>query len=759
MQEGIVELSDGTFVNLSAETAAMSEDEINAKLSAAGMAPLKSSVSANTSEDKSLMQSAKDFITAKNRNPEIPSIRDAFNAPDHRAAQMQMLMNFLPMGDEKRKGAILNIEPKATFSTDASGNLVTTFPNRSDAGKGDIIEGQGTTFYPNPTGLDMTDISQVASTAGMAPLVARGLQGIGLPTTGLTGSSLIGATEAGLLEGVNTKLSGMGGEKAGVETPPYRMGVIPEGGAFGAAGDLVGKIAFTLARRAKNLYSSVFDDSGQLNNSTKKAIGEMNLNPSEVRAETIKVLQRDRSPAPTTEKFTSAQAGSLPVAVPLSKGNITENPMDQLFEDAAAKGVYGDQAQKNMVELKDAQDAALKENLQEIQNTIASNPTGAIRPENVIQRNAGAQMAQDELGALRTKMDARSDRLYQIARDPKNTVNINAETGNIMTGNLTDRFQQGFSGNSAPNVLADLQDFVKNTNPTLRDMYEFRAKLRAYGTDITPNGAAANALIKTFDDTIESVQDTLISSGNTNAVKAWKNAISGYKEFMDIFDNKKIMGKLTKTDPNGEFLIDPSNAADQIFGLNASGFASKRDLVKNIKALKKTLNPETFDALRQEAWIKLTDLGQKGDNPFSGKVFNTAWRDMVRKDNGILRELFTSEERKLITQFGSVAERVTSGAKNYSNTGVLGMGLIQQIWARLGGTNAAISMAGVRTIPEFLGSIKAQRAAKYNPKMVPTTGGTALRSGSKVGVTLQNEDENQAFINSLTGGQGYSASR
>ena len=154
---------------------------------------------------KGMVGKTVDWFKGGQREDFIPT---AFNAnlglPADKSAKLVTLLSTTASDDRLEMG-IKKILPKATFDKDQYGNLVVTAPVYRDGKE----TGQFNRFYPNPAGLDTTDVMIGSGAAALASPITKGLQFLGAPIKRALGGAAIGATEAGLVEGVSSYLTGL----------------------------------------------------------------------------------------------------------------------------------------------------------------------------------------------------------------------------------------------------------------------------------------------------------------------------------------------------------------------------------------------------------------------------------------------------------------------------------------------------------------------------------------------------------------------
>ena len=149
-----------------------------------------------------------DWFKGGQRNENIPLANQAkLGLPSKEAAKLVTLLA-TTASDDRLQSGIAEIIANSEFMKDDYGNLVAVVPLYKD-GK---PTQQYTRFYPNPKGLDITDLMQGSGAVALGQAIVGTGGAIGLPTTGLFGSGLVGMTEAGLVEAISAKLSNVKGK-------------------------------------------------------------------------------------------------------------------------------------------------------------------------------------------------------------------------------------------------------------------------------------------------------------------------------------------------------------------------------------------------------------------------------------------------------------------------------------------------------------------------------------------------------------------
>ena len=256
---------------------------------------------------KGMVEKTVDWFKGGQREDFIPT---AFNAklglPADKSRKMVALLSTTASDDRLEMG-IKKILPNATFDKDQYGNLVVTAPVFRDGKE----TGQFNRFYPNPAGLDATDAMIGAGAVATATGIGKALKTIGLPTSGLLGGATIGTTEAGLVEGASSALTG----------DQYKYSDLLYGAGGGALGAKAGELLQYVGKAFKKSPQSVIGSDGKLNPQIEAMLIKAGIDPDGVTKELAIAMkaQVDANIDPK-EAARIAEASSLPVDIPLTKG-------------------------------------------------------------------------------------------------------------------------------------------------------------------------------------------------------------------------------------------------------------------------------------------------------------------------------------------------------------------------------------------------------------------------------------------------------
>jgi len=695
-----------------------------------------------------IVERAKNWLTGANREENIGGpLSIELPMTSRQSAQMTALLA-TTMSPDRLKSGIQKIEPDVQFREDSFGNLVALWPRKDERGQ---VTGYQQ-FYPNPTGLDTSDVMRASGAVAAATPVGRVLRAVGLPTAGLTGAATIGATEAALIEGASSALS----------DAPYQYSDILYGAGGGVAGDALARTVQSLVAAARSVGpQSVIDASGNLLPQYADLVRKAGLDPNQVSAAVVAdITNLARAGAEPSQAAVAAMSRGLPTPVPMTQGQLTGSGRQQLLEDTLSKGGFGDLAAAPIVAQRARQQAALTQNLDQILESLR--PGAA-----PITRGEGGARAQEVLSASRTAERSKADELYTQAR--QTSAVVEQDSALSIADSMRSAYGTGYSPSTAPTMFKLLDEFdtiaLGGRTPSgtvapgdIRTMMEWRQKVSNLRKGApTVDAAAAGEVLEQFDAKVKDAIDQAMLSGDPAAVAKWSEAISNYAEFASKWKSKGgILNLLTeRAGRDGEvvFKVAPSQAADVVFTATASGLASKTGLPRDLITLQRNLPKDQWDAMRQEAFIRLMDTSRGGmrggETQVSGVNFKKAWENLREKNPGVVNGLFTKDEQNLIQQFADVSARATNTLANTSNTAAAASGLIQTIAASLGGKGPvqfAMRLPIANALRNAYGGALATMAASGR---VPA-GATPLTTGAAgAGAAAANTEEGRRQINAI----------
>ena len=693
-----------------------------------------------TSEDSAEL--AKERMTNINEqgNLKDQTLATYSNEFDKKLKQLRLQL-LVPMTDEKRINAIKNIHMDTKFGKDESGNMTITWKMPDDKGK---IKDY--TFYPNPTGLDQTDVTQ----AGMAVLATipttQIVKAIGLPTTGF-----IGGTTSGIASGLSIGEAGVQSGKIGGEGDlPVERTLAQDavyGGMFGGAGQKLGEVISSLAGAGLRKAGAIFSQNGSLRPEVRNALREMGFSTEEIAGVRGAVVQKmnelvSKQVNPNTASSFGLSKG-LPEPIPLTRGQMSGNKAQQVFEKQIEEGFFGEGAGQNAMKvLRKNQFDAIDANIGKFQDELAGgNPT--------IVRNQGGEEVQQALLTQKNLEKIEADKLYTKARG-QNPVPVDYDDLSTMYKNVFAKFDEGFDNINAPQT-SQYVDKLKNAD-TLKDIFALRQKLTSLsgggntGSEKGASGAVVGAIDEELDKIVTKIfNQESIDLGSLNKVgdniKDWFSAIQNYKDYARKWNSKNSLLKVLTSDADGKIDLSAESVANKIFLKSAVQWSGKQNFYRSLKELKGALPDQEWNKIQQEAFIKIMDMG-KTKTDFSGANFAKNFDKLKEQAPKSMEILFGKEMLTKITQFSKIAEKATTSAKNtsYSSSNLLNM-----LWMGLGGQKLAMVTPALNTQYKNIASMRGSNRINYdksmfNPKGDPKpSSGVGLSSG--FGITREDEGD------------------
>lgn len=646
-------------------------------------------------------------ITGSRTEPSIPRTPATANLDltGPQAAQMTALLATTASDDRLRTG-IQKIIPEAQFDTDQYGNLVAIVPV---GGSTEAGGGRWTRFYPNPSGLGATDIAQAAGAVTLGQsLAGLGTKLFGANALGLLGGATIGATEAGLIEGASSRLSGA----------PFQLTDIPLGAAGGAVGAKLAQAAERLIAAGRPLL----DASGAVTPAGARVLRDLGINADDMGPEFARSLDAQiRRGLDPSQAAVSAEAQSLDVPVELTRGQLTGNQSQQLIETEAAKGVYGETARDVMSGAFERQQQQLQANIPALQQRLA----GADAP--IAPREGGAR-AQEALSAQRTAAEQQARDLYAQARAAGEAF-IPEDAAVDVTSALRGAVST-FNPRAAPNTYGILEDISRELGATGRvsELMALRSQLANAGQAGSPDAAAGAAAARELDTILSDMVDSALIEGNPEMVEAWARAVRNYRSLNQEWNTNGILSKLTERTTRdgveGALVVAPEDAANVLLGASANNMINKRDLLRNLQAVRSRLSEPEWNALRQEAFLRIFDTAQRsGRGETSGLTFSSTWNRFKRQNPDLLNELFTEQEQGLFNQFAAVATRVSDTARNTSNSATAMGAIVPRLMQAFGQTSIgrlATLLPIMQILPRAARTANVIGARNAQPQVVTT---------------------------------------
>ncbi len=620
---------------------------------------------ARNPKSDTMFGTVKDFVTGESKiqYPDVPNI-DALQAHVPWGAVAGLMF---ATDNQQKLDILTKALPQAEFSQDKFGNP--------------MMDVDGQTVYVNKPGLRPYDVAQgvgqAASFIGvnrlLAPVVGAipGAASVGkaLDSFPKIRAAIAGATTSA---GMDLAANAAGAEKV-IDAP--RAGV---NAAVGAGAEMLSPLAGRAYRSLSSVFQSrpFMDAAGNLTQEAAEVLTKAGVDPASVSDEfaaTFAMMARDAANPEDAARF--AQAASLPVPVPQTRGTITGLPSDQMTESMAAKGVYGDEAQTIMRGRLAQQQDALRGNVSAIRQRLGGT---------VLERGQGGAAAQQGLvTAERATKDA-TRAAYAAARDAPAAINP------VDVAPLAERVRIGAGGffphsPKAQERAQALESFAENAldDASVKELFDWRrttSSLKKSTADPTES-AALGGMIREFDAGIEDAVRESLKAGDEQSARLWSRAVAIRKGEGRRFQSDDLIGDLLEKEYAGgrqRLKIAPEQVSNYIFGASDMGFVSKPQLARELSRLRVRLgeSSEGWRGIQEEAFMRFASQGESAmhgaDRMFSGTNFKKSWDTAWSKNGPAMRVLFDDKSRRLIDEFAMVAARTTGkvpGGDNPSGTG------------------------------------------------------------------------------------------
>lgn len=621
---------------------------------------------ARNPKSDTMFGTVKDFVTGESKiqYPDVPNI-DALQAHVPWGAVTGLMF---ATDNQQKLDILAKALPQAEFSQDKFGNP--------------MMDVEGQTVYVNKPGLRPYDVAQgvgqAASFIGVNRLLAPAVGAI--PGAASVGKALdsfpkIRAAIAGATTsaGMDLAANAAGAEKV-IDAP--RAGV---NAAVGAGAEMLSPLAGRAYRSLSSVFQSrpFMDAAGNLTQEAAEVLTKAGIDPASVSDEfaaTFARMARDAANPEDAARF--AQAASLPVPVPQTRGTITGLPSDQMTESMAAKGVYGDEAQTIMRGRLAQQQDALRGNVSAIRQRLGGT---------VLERGQGGAAAQQGLlVAERATKDA-TKAAYDAAKDAPAAINP------VDVSPLAERVKTG-AGEFFPHSpkaqerAQALESFAENAldDASVKELFDWRrttSSLKRATADPTES-AALGGMIREFDAGIEQAVKESLKAGDEQSARLWSRAVAIRKGEGRRFQSDDLIGDLLEKEYAGgrqRLKIAPEQVSNYIFGASDMGFVSKPQLARELSRLRGRLgeSSEGWRGIQEEAFMRFASQGESAmhgaDRMFSGTNFKKSWDTAWSKNGPAMRVLFDDRSRRLIDEFAMVAARTTGkvpGGDNPSGTAV-----------------------------------------------------------------------------------------
>lgn len=572
----------------------------------------------------------------------------------------------------------------------------------------DMVQIGDQRFYVNKPGLSGNDVDD-AVTQGLFALPGSRAMASALSGLGLMGRAVGTGVGSGAGSVAQDVAAGAAGSKQGVSAEQAVVNA-----ALGGAFEFLSPVASAAYRSLTGTRGLLDPRTGMPTAAGRRALQSAGINPEEMTQEFARSFaEQAKRAANPAEAATFAEAQSLPVPVPLTAGQISRAPYDQMTESLMSKGAYGQMPSDIMRGAQQQTEDALRANVDAIQGRMSGGqPT--------VTRSGEGGIAAS--GALNQQLDEAAKGV-RSAYDAAEKSGPAWAPGEQMMGIET--AVRNAAGGFPKEALPELDAVLRGIGEMGADVGGARLPALVSGlerkrgelsnmtmSDKPMERAAARAALRGFDTEVARLVDSSLMQGDTTAVEAWRGARKLRAALGKQFEGDDLIERLTeKVDRGGErsLKVAPEDAANYIFGRSALN-TSQFNLTRDLRRMRHQLGEDSpaWNSLREEAFMRLMRSAEGVSDEagrarkFSGENFAKSFDKSMRESPEVMKILF-GEELPTIRQLRNVAVRGTgkvAGGDNPSGTALAQANIVQRLmklpWLTERGAAALFVVPGVK---------------------------------------------------------------
>lgn len=383
--------------------------------------------------------------------------------------------------------------------------------------------------------------------------------------------------------------------------------------------------------------------------------------------------------------------------IPLSTGEADKDFGKIAFEQSAARGGYGDKAQKAAQEFYDMRGGEAKRAIGDVgtgmdrfgQN-VAENPIAAA--ETVAEGlNKTAEMRKglykqdyETFGSLPGEMHAGA--FEGIGQKIKGSLSLkdNPVIIDDVTTPIASKAIQDIENNIARLKVQNRADPFGAPNPenivgiNLKGIEQTRKRLSSFAQDARANPTdrrATDAVVRAFDEHVQNALDDGLFSGDPRAFEVWKDAREGFKRYQKDFTPQRndagvgaIIDKIVNRDDGAG--ATAGEVANLLFGANGTGASGQSlRLAYRVRQLLGEDSPE-WSGVRQGMWKKLTESTEGRTDWGPQKISERILEFTNGSGKSLAQLMYAPTELGQMRRLAMALKETVApvGSVNYSNT-------------------------------------------------------------------------------------------
>lgn len=383
--------------------------------------------------------------------------------------------------------------------------------------------------------------------------------------------------------------------------------------------------------------------------------------------------------------------------IPLTTGEASKDFPKIQFEQAAARGGYGDKAQKAAEEFYTMRAGETKRAIGDVGagmdrfgQTIAETPISAAeRVSEGLSKTSEMRKGLykedfEKFGSMPGEMHAGA--FEGIGQKIKGDLSLrdNPIIIDDVTTPIASKAIQDIENNIARLKVQNRADPFGQPNPenivgiNLKGIEQTRKRLSSFAQDARANPAdrrATDSVVRAFDEHVQNALDEGLFSGDPRAFQVWKDAREGFRQYKRDFTPQKndagigaIVDKIVNREDGAG--ATAGEVANLLFGASGTGASGQSvRLAYRVRQLLGEESPE-WSGVRQGMWKKLTE-STEGRTEFGPQKISERILEFTNGSGQPLARLMYSPQelgqmRRLAVALKETVPPV--GAVNYSNT-------------------------------------------------------------------------------------------
>jgi len=573
--------------------------------------------------------------------------------------------------------------------------------------------------YVNKPGLDWQDVNR-GITSSLPFMAAGGAVGAGAKAAGFGLLSRAGSQAAGA--GITSLGQDVAAQGMGAKQAPslLKAGMAAAGGA---GGELLGALVSRLmSRNATN--RALVDEAGNLTERGRKFVTDEGFDPDLIQGEMAQAFARLSKQA-TDPSEALMQVQTQQFGIPTTKGQRTKQQDFLIAEKDLRAGNLGKEPQEQMLQFDKAQREAIERAVRG-QGFSGRSPyrTGDTELDGIPALLAPSRSSNSyiqnpsELGSGAKKgFDVAVDAAKKVENEAwKKTGNLTAKSGSQAS---IPQFVQKSVGNfrivpdqqpQAAAMVKELQAFMEGKAPptefseflgqqSVTYIDEMRRTLLGYvrnASSINGDKAAAGKIYAGYMDWVSDTAAKGLLAGDTNGVKALREAIGATKEVRSLIKPTDPSGKSTvvarvferiKGAETGEEVINSLlGAGGSKASFKVGGAAALKTYETLVKKYGGKLGEEAWNDVRLAYWIKLVS-GKDGETLGPQALLGNI-RSAMHNQKSVMETLYKPSEVRTIRKLVEALKVVNAPDPNPSGSGTVVRGIFPELAAQAAETQA-----------------------------------------------------------------------